>query len=512
MKHCNLLRKIVLLTLLLLLGTHTLRAQQQDPQQPQPQQPQDPQQPQPQDPMQPQPPPQEPEDNPYGSMPKPAGQALPYFDFGVGNGDLRPDFTPLTGMLNAGLGFPDVKHSYWVPGVQVASTAQSNLIGQTNVPSSGWSATNYVTGNVSLVEAWNRSQLALNYSGGGAFSTDSTVGASAFQQLAFAQSFQLNRWILQFVDEFSQLPQSGFGFGVGTSLGVPGVGGSLGGTIPGVGSNYNPNQSILGGSGPRISNVTVAQATYQLTRRSSITLSGSYGILHFLDPGNIDTDTVFTSLGYNYQLSRKDTIGFFYEFSSYHFPGSPQAFGVQTMSAAYSRKITGRMALSLYGGPQFTSFRIPPVGTTSTTTNGFYASAYLNYAFKNGVISGYFVHGISGGSGVLTGSILDELGLTATRRLSRQWAANVHFGYANNSSVVNVTGGTNPSYDNWYVGVGVSHPIGRDMLVALSYSAAFETNNPGCSPGSLGCGVSSNTTSQYVTLNFRWHPRPFGLQ
>jgi hypothetical protein len=397
--------------------------------------------------------------------------------------------------------------------VQVASTAQSSLFGQSSVASSGWSATNYVTGNISLVEAWSRSQLAINYSGGGAFSTNSTVGAGGFQQLAFADSFQLNRWILQIVDEFSQLPQSGFGFGVGTSLGVPGVGGSLGGTVPGVGNNYNPNQTILGGFGPRFSNIAVAQATYQLTRRSSITFSGSYGILHFVDAGNIDSDSLFASLGYNYQLTHKDTIGFFYSFSSFHFPGAPQAFGTQTISAAYSRKITGRMAMSFYGGPQFTSLRIPPIGTTSSTTTGFYASAFLHYAFKNGGISGNFVHGISGGGGVLTGSILDELGFTATRRLSRQWGASAHVGYARNSNVVSVAGGSNPSYDDWYVGVGLSHPIGRDMLISLSYSAAFQTNNPGCSsPGSPGCGASVNTSSQYVTLNFRWHPRPFALQ
>ena len=497
MNYRNLRYGIFLVALLVLLGIQTISAQDQ-PQQPQPQ-PQEPQQPQP----------QEPEGYPYGDMPKPAGQALPYFNFGLGNGDLRPDYTPLTGMLNAGLGFPDVKHSYWVPGVQVASTAQSNLFGPSTT--SGWFVTNYVTGDISLLEAWSRSQLALNYTGGGAFSTDSTLGNSGFQQLAFAQSFELNRWIVQIVDEFSQLPQSGWGFGVGTTLGVPGVGGSLGPTIPSVGNNYNPNQTIYNGFGPRYSNVAVMQATYQLTRRSSITASGSYAILHFVDPGNIDTRSLFASLGYNYQLSHKDTIGLFYEFSSIHFPGSPQAYGVQIVSAAYSRKITGRLALSFYGGPQFTSLRVA-VGNTSNTVNG-YGSAFLHYAFKNGGISGSYVHGITGGSGVFTGSILDAFTFSANRRLSRQWSASAHVGYARNSNVVSVPGVNNPSYDDWYAGVGLSRPIGRNLNVALAYSATFQTHNPGCSsPGTPGCGPSVNTSGQFVTLSFRWHPRPFTLQ
>ena len=363
-----------------------------------------------------------------------------------------------------------------------------------------------------MLEAWSRSQLAINYSGGGAFSTDSAAGNSGFQQLAFAESFKLDRWIIQIVDEFSQLPQSGFGFGVGTGLGIPGVGGSLGPTIPTVGNNYSPNQTIFSGFGPRYSNAAVAEATYQLTRRSSITASGSYGILHFVDAGNIDTDSLFGSLGYNYQLSHKDSIGVFYEFSSYHFPGNPQAYGVQTASAAYSRKITGRLAFSLYGGPQFTSLRVP-VGTTSSTVNG-YASAFLNYAFENGGISGRYVHGISGGSGVLTGSIVDEVSFSASRRLSRQWLASVHVGYAHNRSVINSTGTvSNPSYDNWFAGAAIGRPIGRDFAFSVAYTAYFETNNPGCSsPTTPGCGPSANTSGQVVTLNFRWHPRPFALQ
>src|SRR5208283_5229218 len=260
MNHRNVLYVIFFLALLFLLGTHPLSAQE-EPQQP-------PQSPQPQEP-------QEPQDNPYGSAPKPAGQALPSFDFGdlIGyRSDLQPDYTPLTGMLNAGLGFPEVKHSYWVPGVQFSSQMQS----YPNNSSSGSNlyVSNYVAGNLSLLEAWSRSQLAVNYSGGADFTTYSNQGNSYYQQLAFAQSFLLNRWIIQIVDQFSQLPQSGFGFGVGTSLGAPGVAGSLGPTIPGLGNSYLPNQTIFAGEGPRYSNAVVMQATYQLTRRSSITASG----------------------------------------------------------------------------------------------------------------------------------------------------------------------------------------------------------------------------------------------
>jgi hypothetical protein len=491
MNYRNVRYRISFSALLFLLGTHTLCAQE-EPQQPQSQEP------------------EQLKNNPSDSTPKPAGQSLPYFDPGslFGNPDnLQPDYTPLTGMLNAGLGFPEIKHSYWVPGIQFSSSIQSSQYNSSG-NTSGWYVTNYVLGNLSLLEAWNRSQLVLNYSGGGAFSTSSSQGSSAYQQLAFAQSFLLNRWIVQIVDEFSQLPQSAFGFGAGTNLGVPGVPGSLGPTIPGVGGGYVPNQTVFAGYGTRYSNTIVVQATYQLSRRSSITASGAYGILHFVEPGNIDTNSVFGSLGYNYTLTKKDTIGLVYQFSGYHFIGNAQAYGSQTVSAAYGRKITGRMALSLYGGPQFTSTRVP-VGTTSTTLN-FYTYASLSYAFEKGTISGSYLHGLTNGSGVLTGSILDEVTFTAARKLNRLWSASANLGFAHNRTVINSAGtASNPTYNDWFTAASVDRPIGRDFWFSLAYSPYFGKNNPGCSVP--GCGTSSSYVTQAVTVNFQWHPRPFVL-
>ena len=484
MNYRKVLLGIFFLALMCLLGAGTLCAQD-EPQQP-----------------------QEPWDN---GPPKPAGQStpVPFFDFGglIGNrGDLQPDYTPLTGMLNAGLGFPEIKHSYWVPGIQFSSTVQSNSYNSSST--SGWYGNNYVAGNLSLLEAWSRSQLALNYSGGGYFSTNSAQGNNWYQQLAFAQSFQLNRWLIQIFDQFSYLPQSAFGFGVGTNLGAPGVGGALGPTIPGLGSNYNPNQTIFTGVGPSYSNAAVVQATYQLSRRSSITASGSYGILNYVNPGNIDTNSVFGSLGYNYQISHKDTIGLFYQFSSYHFVGNPQAYGSQVVSAAYSRKITGRLALSLYAGPQFTSLRIP-VGTTSSTVRG-YASAFLNYGFEKGAISGSYLHGLSGGSGVLTGSVLDQVYFSAGRQISRIWSASANVGYAHNRTVINsALAASNPSYNNWFAGGGIGRPFGRNINFSIGYSANFGNYNPGCS--GPGCGSSPTATYQIVNVNVQWHTRPFVL-
>src|SRR5215469_3873493 len=142
--------------------------------------------------------------------PKPAGYSFPGIGTGQQEGDLQPDSSPLTGMQNPTLGSPELRHSYWVPGIQLSSNIFNNGSGQTG---SSWVADNYFIGNLSLVKAWNRAFLAVNYSGGGYVSTDSQQGGGSYQQLAVAQNYQSDRWLIQFVNLFSYIPQSGFGYG-----------------------------------------------------------------------------------------------------------------------------------------------------------------------------------------------------------------------------------------------------------------------------------------------------------
>jgi hypothetical protein len=473
----------------------TSRAQEE----PQTQEPQ-PQQPQPQQPEQPAP--DTPPGNPIYGPPKPAGYSFPGI-YGVGEGELQPDFSPLTGFQNSTLGFPEVRHSYWVPGFQFSSNVLSNPANQAGVPS--WYADNYFIGDVSLLEAWSRATLAINYSAGGFVSTESSLGNGYYQQLALAQNFITQRWLIQIVDRLAQSPQSEFGFGGGTGLGVPGVGGSLGTTIPGLGGNYVPNQSVYG-VGPYISNTAALQATYALSHRGSITVAGSYGIMSFSHPGNIDTNNTVASIGYNYVLTPKDTVGLVYRFSSYQYPGSPQAYGDNVISLAYGRKVTGHIALRLFVGPDVANYRIP-VGNSSRTV-GFTTSVNMTYAFQSGAFSVGYSHGLSGGSGVLVGSVLDQANASVSRKLTRVWNASVNFGYAQNSPVGGTALSGYPSYNDWFMGGNISRPFGRNLNFALAYTATI--GNYG-GYGCTGAGCTTTNTYNTVTVNLQWHPRPFIL-
>jgi len=418
--------------------------------------------------------------------------------------NLRPDNTPLTGILTPTLGSPETRHSYWQPGIQWSGSFQSN--GYNQPQSSSWVANNYFMGNLSLLKAWRESQLAVNYSAGGYISSDSTQGNGYSQQLAISQTFQWNRLLIQLSDQFSYLPQTSLGFGSGTGLGAPGVGGPIGPVIPGLGSNYVPNQSIYTALGPRYSNAGVVQLTYTTSPRGSITMSGSYGLLDFVDAGNVNNQSTTGTIGYNYSLTAKDSIGAFYRFSAYHYSGQPQANGDHSVNFAYSRKLTGSLALQLYVGPDFTTSRISTAG--NSLSYGVNVGATLNYATQKGGLTASYSHGVSGGSGVLTGSTGDQLSFSAIHKFNRIWSGQLNVGFAHNAPLTISSPTTLPGYNTWTVGGGVSRPAGRNGTFAIAYNADLtDYGQAGC----VGIACTSSQTYHYITMNFQWHTRPLIL-
>jgi len=393
-----------------------------------------------------------------------------------------------------------------MPGFQYSNLVRSDSLYQPTTPN--WNTTSYIVGNLSLLETWNRSQLAVNYSGGGSVSTDQLQGNNYYHQLGLVQAFNWQRWQLIFIDQFSYLPQAQFGFGVSSNLDIPGIGGPLQPSLPGLQTNYQPNQSILTSLGPRYSNSITTQIAYDISPRSSVTLSGSYGILRFVQIGNIDTNDAIFSIGYNYALSQKDSIGVLYRFSSYRYIGDPQAFNSHAALLAYGHKVTGRLALQLFGGPEVTTFRLP----ISNENNRISAAggATVTYASPRTGLSITYNHGVSGGSGQFTGTNTDQLQNTINYQLSRAWKGNLNFGFARNTSLeLSSTSQGSQGFDSWFAGGGLSRPLGRTANLTLGYTAYIQSSRlPVC----VGSACSASYSQHQVSLGFQWHTRPLVLR
>ncbi|HET8925016.1 MAG TPA: hypothetical protein VFN26_18695 [Candidatus Acidoferrum sp.] len=418
---------------------------------------------------------------------------------------LQPDVRPLTGIQNPTLGTPEFRHSYWVPGFQYSDIVSSNSLNQTT--NSGWNSTSYLVGNLSLYEAWSRSRLSVNYSGGGFFPSDSSQSRGYFHQFGLDQNFDWGRWQLALLDQFFYLPDSPFGFGGGTGISIPGVGGSLGAPLPGLGGSYQPNQTILTSFGARYGNSFAPQVSYTISRRSSINIAGSYGILRFVQAGNIQSNDYGANAGYNYSLGKKDTLGVLYRFNAFRYIGIPQGLNDHAVQLSYGRKITGRLALQLSGGPEFTMFAVP-MGNASNQI-GASASVGLNYGTARNFMTLTYTHGVSNGSGVQVGSSSDQLQTGLARQLSRTWKGNFNFGYARNGSLGSPGMSQTPqSFNSFYVGGNLSHPLGREATFSIAYTARIQISNQAICAGGV---CNTNHTENQITLGFSWHTRPFVL-
>jgi hypothetical protein len=413
----------------------------------------------------------------------------------------QPDRGPVTGVQSPTLGASELRHSYWVPGLQYGNTAQSSSSSPAGSP--GWTTTNYVNGNLSLLEAWSHALLSTNYSGGGFFSKDQAQGNGQYHQLASAFEIDQRRWQALFVDQLSYLPQSAFGFGGAGGLASPGITGGLAAPSPGLQNVFVPGQSILAASGPRYSNSSAAQLTYDMSRRGSITVGVVHGLLRFINPGNINSDTETLNAGYNYEITRRDFVGVVYRFTAYHYPGEPQAMGDHVAHFVYGRKVTGRLALTLDGGPDVTTFRVPINGSKQTVSGS--GAGSLVYAFPLSTIRLSYTHGVSNGSGVFSGASTDQISAYWSRPLTRVWSGTLNFGYARNRQIVPATGVTSPSYDAWIPGAGLSRPLGRTTSLSLGYQVQIQDSNVAlCSTSNCG---KSNTTHQ-ILLSVQWHAAP----
>ena len=440
------------------------------------------------------------------SRPKPAAHQYSAFaDLGdqkqgadQTTGTYAPDTLPLSGFQNPTIGSPEMRHSYWVPGIQYSNLVSSSPQGaQVN---SGWNTTNFLSTNLSLLEAWGNSSLSANYSGGGYSSSAGDPRWGQYQQLAAQYELDRKRWQAVLLEAFSYLPQSSFGFGGTSGLSSPGVAGSLGAPVAGLQSGYIPGQGVLTATGSRYSNSSAAQFTYRTGARGSITVAGLYAILRFVEPGNVNSDTEMASLGYDYILSRSDTVGASYRFGAYRYPGNPQALGDHVWQLEYGRKITGRMGLKLTGGPELTTLRIP-IGNVTQRLSGS-ASASILYTIPNGNFDLRYVHGVDAGSGVFTGASSDQIIGTLNKRLTRAWSGHVSFGYARNTQILGAIG--SPVYDSWTTGAGLDRPFGHMATVSLGYQAQIQAGN-------VTTGAT-NYTSHQIFLTFQWHTRPFVLR
>jgi hypothetical protein len=432
---------------------------------------------------------------------------------GADNGDadvtgnsqqLTPDTRSLTGAEDLSLGTIPLTHSYWQPRASVLANVDSNPDYSTT--STDWSTWTTLTGGVDIHRTSGFSDMLLSYTGGGMFSNGGTAENGIIQELNFKDKFSFRRSTFSVFEQFGYLPESSFGFSGTAGATLPGNGGVN------LGTGVTPGESILTPRGQNLSSSTAVEYDYKLTPRTSLTLLGSYALLHYFENDLADYGGASFQAGYNYQLTRKDTIAVSYLFNAIRYSNENQSINANTIQGSYGRRVTGRLAFQIAAGPQFVSSTNPitgpaPTSGPSSTSSVVYWSlnSALTYQLRRALISATYNHGLSGGSGLLAGSEADvvtgSVGGPVTRTLAVGW----NMGYSRNKGVAVGTTPAAQTYSYWFTGVNASRPIGRSLDVFLNYSLQYQDNS---TIGCVGASCTANIIRNQIAFGMNLHKQP----
>jgi hypothetical protein len=415
-----------------------------------------------------------------------------------------PDTRPLAGVQNLSLGSQATSHSFLLPSFGVTSAVQFNP-GNTSAGNSSPASRTFVSGRLALNKSSSRSALLLDYLAGGEFSSYSNEGNAVIQSLDFSETIQGGRWSQTFGEQVSYLPSSSFNFGGLSGLSSLGV--SLGtvGTTPGFRQDLIPNQSILTNGAARISNATMAQTTYALGYRSSLSFFGTYGTLNFVGDGFQNSSSVSAGAGYNYLLSPLNSMSVSYGFSRFMFSNLPVGADSHNVQLSFARRITGRLSFQIGAGPDVQLYRSPLAGPT--TLLNWALSTGLSYQLRKWQTGLNYSHSLSGGSGVLPGAETDMFSGHLARGFGK-WQGGLTLGYARNQALQQTsTSAITPQ--SWFAGAQASRSFVSFGSLYVSYNVSRQSglgtvcSLPAC---------ATNQVMQTVSVGYNWGFRPIILE
>jgi len=384
--------------------------------------------------------------------------------------------------------------------------AFANVVYDTNSPtlnSSGQSVNNgglgySVGGGVSAFHAWNKSTLALGYSGSYNDYSSSFFASGTNQSLNLSFSQRLaRRW--------------SFNTGVlaGNTLYGTGYFGAQTGTAGNVQLNpFSPNTRYLSG---------YASVAYQQNRRLSYVFTGGIYLQRFSYSGAVGTTGGNGDVAVVYRLTARTTISGDYNHSYFVYQLGAGNTNLDGVNFSYSHRFKSRWGVSASGGITHTNASsLLNIPVPATTPNGTVVSGFLRVPYNSsavlpafqGSLSRYLRRSqfsVSGGQNVISGngyylaSRNQNLGGSYSRSYQR---SNVSFG-GYWSRLHSVTSALNYSFDTSGFGANYSYVVMRHVSANAHYDfvryGAISAYNS-VSDNRFSLGVSFSSKSIPLTL------------
>lgn len=426
-------------------------------------------------------------------------------------------FPPLSGLDEASLEPNIAARNFLVSAFQAAEAIDTNGQNTLNKPGqrSPFIGTTRLNGLVGLQRLWSRYQLLLEYNGGGSLYTGINRIDTQMHRVSLDSRVMWRTGAMALRDTVSYLPEGTFGGGsfggVGGVGGLGGVGGGVGGTgFTFFGSGAFGTLGVF----PRLMNLSVLDIQQSLSPRANLTLAGGYNLVHFTQSTGgllLDNRQITGQAGYNYALSRRNSLAVAYGYQHFHFPSvGGGGFETHVVHFLFGHQISGRMDLQIGAGPQLTRLSSPATGSSTRISAS--ARASLRYKFPKTSLSLNYMRLDTAGSGFFTGAESDVVRLTLTRPFGRRWEGSTDAGFSHNKRLQIQTVGATAnarSYNDVYAGARLNRILTRSINAFAFYQfndLNFSSNV--CGPG----GVCNHLATRNVFgLGLSWQPHPIRI-
>ncbi|MGD0798983.1 MAG: hypothetical protein ABR910_14800 [Acidobacteriaceae bacterium] len=365
---------------------------------------------------------------------------------------------------------------------------------------SGADSATGVSGDVAYISAAKADFFSMVFSGGHSWTTSGQPSYS-FLNLALSQVIQAGRWNIIVADSVSYLPETS---STGLS-GVPGAG-DLGITPVQIGEDTG--QGVLTNYSTRVINSSTGSVQRALTGKTSVTASGTYSILRFLDDSSgsgLDSDQAAGGAGISHRIDARNTFGGNYSYSKFTYStGGEPGFTSQTASALFTHQFTRKFGVSASAGPQWTEIGSSG-GTQSVTAFADVAATYAG-EFCNATVA--YTRSNNSGYGVTVGALSDSVVGIARRTFARVWSGAVTGSYTRTASLPSASG-LPFSFDTKIGGLQFARALARSFSVYASYTIEDQTHQNAAGAVDLFDGLA-----QVVAFGLTYSPTAlhFGRQ
>jgi hypothetical protein len=396
-----------------------------------------------------------------------------------------PNLPDLDGIVHYALTASEIaQHGYYGSGVTTYSTTLS--------------------GNVSYTAKSIVYPTNLILASGVILANQSAQSTTGYVNAALSQGYVTRSWIFNVSDSFSFLPQSPT---TGLS-GIPGVG-DLGST-PAQGPVAGPAGGIFSTAGNRIANTLSGSVERELGRATSVSGSGSWTKLYFLDNNDsLDTTQITGVVALNRRLDARSSASLNAVYSTFSYGNTPTATSqpdieIRGINASYQRVLTRTLSMSVSAGPQWISS-----SNSTLIPSSLNAAVSASLSYQRGFTSASvgYSRGVNGGSGVLLGAISDSINGSLGHTFGHNWVGSLNAGYTHSAGLAHVFNGTslvpiNEVFDSVFGGAQVT----RRISLHFSGYASFEAQNQS-QKNNIAVPNALNGTSETFGIGITFTPR-----